>query len=39
MEALQFFACIIPGAIQPLTVTLIFKDHWSHDLHDLVERR
>ena len=36
-EALHFFA-YIPGdiwTIQHLTVTLTFKDHWPHHLHDL----
>ena len=31
-----------PGAIwaiQHLTDTSTFEDHWSHDLHDLAERR
>ena len=32
-EALQFFA--FPGAT--LTATLVFKDHWAHDQHDLAE--
>ena len=38
---LQFFAYIFGAiwAIQHLTVTLTFKDYWSHDLHDLAERR
>ena len=35
IEALQFFA-YIPGTIWTIQqLTVKFKDHWSHDLHDL----